>query len=371
MEDKPIAWTEVGNPTKKITSALTVTMAGGAGVSLTDYAGGSYAIANAVLGLGALELHLQAPERCDEWWEDLRGPVRCKDSDDGQRISGVVELLGPTDIDLVAGPSTSPLTDVRIPAAAYTHAVLKLAAHSMSPAKLGLWARAVGADDARLQAVEPGLPEGSVLTTAPASVDVAGDGTLELRIDPSHWLAGVDLDACTAAGDPPVHDGVMSLSQEAEVAPCGACDGGITELALRWEGSTGATVRMRDGGVELFEAVLRTNEEFRIQGNTRTGVLPNIVIIEIDGEDGGRLRASCGRSEGIGERVGDLVVVGGRSLFGDRLCAPDGLDPSDPSDPSATVADGCAGVTAKVLDAIRSSAVLGSSEPPDATDSVD
>ena len=357
-ESEPVAWTEVGNPTKKISSGLTVRLGGGtSGIRLNDYAGGAYEISAALMGLGALELHLEADsERCDDWWEELRGPVRCKDGEDASGApvpSGVVELLGPTDVDLLAA-GDQPLADVRIPAGRYTHATVKLTAHPLAPAQLGFWARAVGVADSgtRLEAVEPGLRADTTLTADADLAIVEEGGALEVVIDPSAWLREVDLDACSAAGDPPVRDGVMSVWQTADVEPCGACDGGITELTLRWVGRTGATLRMREGGITLHEAVVRTNEEFRLEGHSRTGSLGNLLTIEVDGAEAGRLRTSCGRFEGVGQSVADLIVVGGRSLIGGRFCTPEGDETAE------TLAAGCAGVTDRVTDAIRTSATL-------------
>lgn len=177
---------------------------GGAGVF--DYAGERYVVEAAGLTLGAVELHLAPPARCDAAADELSAAVRCLDAAD--RPSGVARVGGDLAVDLLAASAGRSDEGVRIPAGTYTHAALLLQAHGPAPAGLGAWASLIPVVAAPFDGVDVGLPAGETLYAgAAAPVTVEGGGALLVRLDRTRWFPEVDLRRCAYAGAPPLDAG--------------------------------------------------------------------------------------------------------------------------------------------------------------------
>jgi hypothetical protein len=112
---------------------------------------------------------------------------------------------------------------------------------------------------------------------------------------------------------------------------CGACEGKVSELTLRYQGQEAALVRVeqRREGV-IFEDWVHPGESFDIQGVDRKDTLGTEISLFIDGELDTSMHTSCSVPIGPGLVSGSFEVVEGVSRRGGLLCAVEvDTDPVD------------------------------------------
>jgi hypothetical protein len=110
----------------------------------------------------------------------------------------------------------------------------------------------------------------------------------------------------------------------ATTAPCGKCRGGVTELTLRYNGTTAdAHVQvLQKKGEVVFDGVVQPGETFTFSGIDKDSKLGSEITITIDGRVNTTLHTSCSKPIGPGIRSGDFEVVAGHSKDGGPLCPP-------------------------------------------------
>jgi hypothetical protein len=110
----------------------------------------------------------------------------------------------------------------------------------------------------------------------------------------------------------------------ATTAPCGECRGGVTELTLRYNGTTAdahVQVLQKKGDV-VFDGVVQPGETFTFSGIDKDGKLGTEITVTIDGRVNTTLHTSCSKPIGPGISSGDFEVVAGHSKDGGPLCPP-------------------------------------------------
>jgi len=108
----------------------------------------------------------------------------------------------------------------------------------------------------------------------------------------------------------------------ATTLPCGKCRGGVTELTLRYNGTTAnahVQVLQKKGDV-VFDGVVQPGETFTFSGMDKDGKLGTEITIQINGRVNATLHTSCSKPIGPGLVSGDFEVVAGHSKDGGPLC---------------------------------------------------
>jgi uncharacterized repeat protein (TIGR01451 family) len=110
---------------------------------------------------------------------------------------------------------------------------------------------------------------------------------------------------------------------------CGACEGKVTELVLRYTGSTTVDVRaVADHGMDdvvVFDDTVAPGETIELIGPVTgnpgfSGTLGTSVEIEVDGTFHASAHTSCSEEIGPGLEIGDFIVISGESQQGGALC---------------------------------------------------
>jgi hypothetical protein len=114
----------------------------------------------------------------------------------------------------------------------------------------------------------------------------------------------------------------------ATTVPCGKCRGGVTELTLRYNGTTAnAHVQvLQKKGEVVFDGTVQPGETFIFSGVDKDGKLGTEITIQINGRVNTALHTSCSKPIGPGLVSGDFEVVAGRSKDGGPLCPLSGSD---------------------------------------------
>lgn len=120
----------------------------------------------------------------------------------------------------------------------------------------------------------------------------------------------------------PLEDGDGEMS-------CAECEGQVTELTLRYNGESEATIkviqRVKGQNVILFLDDVEPGDPFTIYGGRRDGRMGSKIKLYVDRSGAGEIHTSCSEPIGPGLVVGDFEVLDGSSRRGGRLCPlPDG-----------------------------------------------
>ncbi|HRJ31456.1 MAG TPA: HYR domain-containing protein [Cyclobacteriaceae bacterium] len=109
------------------------------------------------------------------------------------------------------------------------------------------------------------------------------------------------------------------------VASCGACVGGLKSLSLRYTGATGATIRVTDGGGEVFNDFVLAGQVFSF-----AGTIPNekfvgtTISIFISGFLHTTIQSACSGGTFVNSVYGLFTVTSGTSVNGGALCCAPG-----------------------------------------------
>ena len=108
----------------------------------------------------------------------------------------------------------------------------------------------------------------------------------------------------------------------ATALPCGECHGGVTELTLRYTGTTAdARVQvLQKKGEVVFDGIVQPDETFTFSGTDKDGKLGTEITIQVNGQVNATLHTSCSKPIGPGVVSGDFEVVAGHSKDGGPIC---------------------------------------------------
>lgn len=119
-----------------------------------------------------------------------------------------------------------------------------------------------------------------------------------------------------------------SFSQSCDcppVASCGACVGGLKSLTLRYTGAAGATIRVTDGGGEIFNDFVASGLDFSFVGtNPNDKFTGTTISIFINGFLHTTIQTACSGGTFVKSVYGLFTVVAGTSLNGGPLCCAPG-----------------------------------------------
>jgi hypothetical protein len=109
--------------------------------------------------------------------------------------------------------------------------------------------------------------------------------------------------------------------------PCGPCEGGVTALSLRYDGTRAARISVGKPGKEIFTGVVAPGEVFSYRGAKAGDKVEGEVYI--DGVLDVAIHTSCSQPVGPGTKWGSFTVTGGESKKGGRFCddGPPGTPP--------------------------------------------
>ena len=158
-------------------------------------------------------------------------------------------------------------------------------------------------------------------------VDVTGDSTetgetvgdsdpaVLICNEPPPSLCDIDVDLTATDGNtpPPVE--------------CAECDGKITTLTLRYNGTAPAFIvveQKRDSAVPVFSATVEPGSTFSFVGMDAKGTLSTEISITVDGVLNTAIHTSCSVDVLPGMTFGSFTVVEGASRNGGSLCPVDG-----------------------------------------------
>lgn len=100
---------------------------------------------------------------------------------------------------------------------------------------------------------------------------------------------------------------------------CGACQGGLTDLTLRFDGSVAGTVTASDNSGELFSGLVNPGATFILSGTRPDGKFDGGDIeLTVDGSPDAEFETNCNTS--IGEADGSFTVVAAESRDGGPMC---------------------------------------------------
>ncbi len=106
---------------------------------------------------------------------------------------------------------------------------------------------------------------------------------------------------------------------------CGECDGKVSQLTLRYDGSTPdahITVYQKKNDDIIFDGVVQPGESFTFTG-TDKGTMGTEIKVFVNGHENVRIHTSCSQPIGIGMTFGDFYVLDGFSKNGGRFCPLD------------------------------------------------
>lgn len=167
------------------------------------------------------------------------------------------------------------------------------------------------------------LPEDTIYTFT--AMDQGGDDALGSDVDPATGLTRCYRWPDHTAGD---HEIVCTFDAGLVVAkePCGACEGKVTQLTLRYNGTAGAKIKVvQKRGEAVFESYVAAGSQFTFVGTDKNGTLGTEVSVFVNGLLNTKIHTSCSQPIGPGLICGDFEVIGGYSREGGALC-PIGSD---------------------------------------------
>lgn len=103
---------------------------------------------------------------------------------------------------------------------------------------------------------------------------------------------------------------------------CDECDGKVTTLTLRYEGTGSANVRIvqKKNDIIVFDDNVSVNQLITIVGQDNKGTLSSEIKIYINGELTNRIHTSCSDPIGPGQEYGVFEIISGSSRNGGELC---------------------------------------------------
>ncbi len=147
---------------------------------------------------------------------------------------------------------------------------------------------------------------------------------------------------CDNDSDSEDSDSEDSDSEDPPPPPsCAACDGKVTTLTLKYQGSVAASIRVFDkNGMMVFEGTVAPNATFSFIGKDKNGTLGSEISIYIGGVLKTKIHTSCSKPIGPGQVWGDFLIVAGASRNGGALCPVTGGGSPPPPPPSCAACDG-------------------------------
>ena len=158
-----------------------------------------------------------------------------------------------------------------------------------------------------------------------------GDGILDIgeECDDGNNVNG---DGCSATCVVETCDLVVVKTASPEVVDCTTtppppaecgCEGKVTELSLRYNGSAAAfvTVQQKKDHDVVFSDTVEPGEIFSFIGTDKHWTLGTEIQIYVNGQLHTKIHTSCSQPIGPGLVSGDFVVVDGSSKEGGKLCA--------------------------------------------------
>lgn len=108
------------------------------------------------------------------------------------------------------------------------------------------------------------------------------------------------------------------------VPPC-ACDGRITKLTLKYNGTNQATIKVvqRQDEQAIFNESVAAGGNFSFEGKDKQGTTGPEIIIYVNGIEQTRIHTSCSEPIYVGMVSGDFEIIAGESRNGGPLCSKD------------------------------------------------
>ena len=91
-------------------------------------------------------------------------------------------------------------------------------------------------------------------------------------------------------------------------------------LTLKYNGSSPAEIKVKQGKKEIYKENLSPGDEFRVDGTDRDGTLGKEIKIYVDGDENAKIHTSCSQPIYIGLEAGDFEIMDGESRYGGTLC---------------------------------------------------
>jgi len=126
-----------------------------------------------------------------------------------------------------------------------------------------------------------------------------------------------------------LNGGLLCPVVEPPEPPCGPCEGKVTQLTLRYHGSSPAeiVVLQKDQQIVFVKNVV-PGEDFTFNGKDRNGTLGTDIYIYVNNVLNATIHTSCSQPIGPGLTRGYFEVIAGRSLRGGLLCPV--VEPPEP-----------------------------------------
>ncbi|MCA9560448.1 MAG: hypothetical protein KC583_17985, partial [Myxococcales bacterium] len=148
------------------------------------------------------------------------------------------------------------------------------------------------------------------------------DGEAAIYFGAAELCDGLDNDCNHLADD----GGICAPPPE----ECGACEGGVTDLTLAWQGDRRADVRVLDHwGRTLYSGRVQPGEAFSFDGRHNHRMMGPKIHLLAGYAYHGSLHTSCSVEIGPGDMAGDFEVLEGASKDGGALCGPASDDGDD------------------------------------------
>ncbi len=139
------------------------------------------------------------------------------------------------------------------------------------------------------------------------------DGEAAVYFGAAELCDGLDNDCNHLADD----GGICAPPPE----DCGACEGGVTDLTVAWQGRRRAYVRVLDHwGRPLFAGTVEAGEAFSFDGRHNHRMMGPKIHLFAGFDYHGQLHTSCSVEIGAGDMAGDFEVLEGASKDGGALC---------------------------------------------------
>jgi hypothetical protein len=148
--------------------------------------------------------------------------------------------------------------------------------------------------------------------TLPAGVSIPDTITVEAKYSTTRTQLILNTENCDDNSTPP----------PPPVDPdCQVCDGKVTQMTLRYEGSQAATIRVeqKKEGV-IFEQIVQPAETFTVYGTDKQATLGTEISIYLDGILNTKIHTSCSQPIGPGLTFGSFTIVEAYSRNGGLMC---------------------------------------------------
>ncbi|MBW7991525.1 MAG: hypothetical protein FVQ84_16150 [Planctomycetes bacterium] len=169
------------------------------------------------------------------------------------------------------------------------------------------------------------LPVGYTFTQQNIGADDAIDSDADPITGKTHCTYGLD--------DYTLDAGLVQPPQQ----PCEQCDGGVTSLTLKYNGSVPALIEVHEKGKKgnpgttLFIGTVAGGGDFQFDGAKKDGKMGSEISIFVDSVLNTRIHTSCSQPIGVGQISGDFEIIEGYSLNGGLLCPLGSVPPEPPA----------------------------------------